>query len=176
VSGKGDGAVAAGRKAREQRTAGSGRESVYVSFIRSPVTLSKAGEFVVIFVYLVALVSFLAIDAVVLRAFMLPLFSRHIGDMFREETLIFVAFGFYAFFVAGLLYLAVIPALADQNVWRAVKNGAVIGFISYGTYEATNMATLRGWAWPMVVADVSWGTILSATVAAIAYGVGKAVA
>ncbi len=58
-----------------------------------------------ILVYLVALVSFLVIDAVVLRAFMLPLFSRHIGDMLREEALIFVAFGFYAFFVAGLLYL-----------------------------------------------------------------------
>jgi uncharacterized membrane protein len=130
----------------------------------------------VIWIYLVALASFLAIDAVVLKFFMLPLFSRHIGDMLREETQIFVALGFYAFFVAGLIYLAVVPALAEQNVWRALKNGAVVGFISYGTYEATNMATLRGWAWPMLAADISWGTILSATVAAIAYGVGRAVA
>ena len=36
--------------------------------------------------YLIALVSFLAIDAVVLKFFMLPLFARHIGDMLREET------------------------------------------------------------------------------------------
>ncbi len=129
-----------------------------------------------IWMYLVSLAAFLAIDAVVLKVFMLPLFSRHIGDMLREETQLFVALGFYAFFVAGLIYLAVLPALAEQNVWRAVKNGAVIGFISYGTYEATNMATLRGWAWPMLAADITWGTILSATVAAIAYGVGRAVA
>ncbi len=129
-----------------------------------------------IWIYLAALASFLAIDAVVLKFFMLPLFSRHIGDMLREETQLGVAFGFYALFVAGLLYLAVVPALEEQNLWRAVKTGAVVGFISYGTYEATNMATLRGWAWPMVIADVSWGTILSATVAAIAYGVGRAVA
>ena len=129
-----------------------------------------------IWMYLVALVSFLAIDAVVLKFFMLPLFARHIGDMLREETQLGVAFGFYAIFVAGLIYLAVLPALAEQNLWRAVKNGAVIGFISYGTYEATNMATLRGWAWPMLAVDISWGTILSATVAAIAYGVGRAVA
>lgn len=128
-----------------------------------------------VWIYLVSLVSFLAIDAVVLKFFMLPLFSRHIGDMLREEAHLFVALGFYAFFVAGLIYLAVLPALAEQNVWRAVKNGAVVGFISYGTYEATNMATLRGWAWPMLAADISWGTILSATVAAIAYGVGRSV-
>lgn len=128
-----------------------------------------------VWIYLVSLVSFLAIDAVVLKFFMLPLLSRHIGDMLREETQLFVALGFYTFFVAGLIYLAVLPALAEQNVWRAVKNGAVVGFISYGTYEATNMATLRGWAWPMLAADISWGTILSATVAAIAYGVGRSV-
>ena len=129
-----------------------------------------------IWMYLVALASFLAIDAVVLKFFMLPLFSRYIGDMLREETLLGVAFGFYALFVAGILYLAVLPALAEQNLWRAVKNGAVLGFISYGTYEATNMATLRGWSWPMLAADITWGTILCATVAAIAYGVGRAVA
>jgi uncharacterized membrane protein len=126
--------------------------------------------------YLVALASFLAIDAVVLKFFMLPLFSRYVADMLREDTQFFVALGFYAFFVAGLVYLAVLPAIAEQNIWRAVKNGAVIGFISYGTYEATNMATLRGWAWPMVAADITWGTVLSASVAAIAYGVGRAVA
>ena len=120
--------------------------------------------------------SFLAIDAVVLKFFMLPLFSRYIADMLREDTQLYVALGFYAFFVAGLIYLAVLPALAEQNIWRAVKNGAVVGFISYGTYEATNMATLRGWAWPMLAADVTWGTILSAGVAAIAYGVARAVA
>ena len=129
-----------------------------------------------IWTYIVALAAFLAIDAVVLKFFMLPLFSRYIGDMLREDTQLYVALGFYAFFVAGLLYLAVLPALAEQNIWRAVRNGAVVGFISYGTYEATNMATLKGWAWPMLAADVTWGTILSASVAAIAYGVAKAVA
>lgn len=125
-----------------------------------------------IWMYLAALASFLAIDAVVLKFFMAPLFNRHIGDMMRDTPRLGVAFGFYALFVAGLLYLAVLPALAEQNLWSAVKNGAVVGFISYGTYEATSMATLRGWAWQMLVADISWGTVLSATVAAIAYGVG----
>ena len=68
-----------------------------------------------LWMYLVALAAFLAIDAVVLKVFMLPLFSRHVGDMLREETQLFVALGFYAFFVAGLIYLAVLPALAEQT-------------------------------------------------------------
>lgn len=129
-----------------------------------------------IWMYLAALASFLAIDAVVLKLFMAPLFNRYIGDMMRDTPQLGVAFGFYALFVAGLLYLAVLPALAEQNLWRAVKNGAVVGFISYGTYEATSMATLRGWVWQMLAADITWGTALSATVAAIAYGVGRATA
>ena len=127
-----------------------------------------------IWMYLVALACFLAIDAVVLKFLMLPLFSRYIGDMLRKKP-------------SSAWPSASRPLRCRASLSRrgsgargaeplaAVKNGAVLGFISYGTYEATNMATLRGWAWPMLAADISWGTILSATVAAIAYGVGRAV-
>ena len=56
-----------------------------------------------IWTYIVALAAFLAIDAVVLKFFMLPLFSRYIADMLREDTQLYVALGFYAFFVAVLI-------------------------------------------------------------------------
>jgi uncharacterized membrane protein len=125
-----------------------------------------------VWIYLAALATFLALDAIMLTLFMQPLFQRHIGEMMREQIGYGAALGFYLFFIAGLIYLAVLPALAEQSLLRAVKNGAVIGFISYGTYEASNMATLRGWSWNMVAADVTWGTLLCAVVAAVAYGVG----
>ena len=31
--------------------------------------------------------------------------------------------------------------------------------MAYGTYEFTNLATLKGWHWQMVVVDVSWGAV-----------------
>lgn len=126
-----------------------------------------------VWIYGAALGAFLVLDAVMLTLFMQPLFQRHIGEMLREQINYAAALGFYLLFIAGLIYLAVLPALAEQSLLRAVKNGAVVGFISYGTYEASNMATLHGWSWNMVAADVTWGTLLCATVAAVAYGVGR---
>ena len=86
---------------------------------------------------------------------------------------LFVALGFYVFYVAGVLYFAVLPGLAEQSLGKAAFNGALLGFLAYGTYEATNMATLRGWSWQMVAADVAWGAVLTATVAGIGWFAGR---
>ena len=124
-------------------------------------------------VYLAALAAFLVIDAIALKFFMFPLFSRHVGDLFRDSMQLGVALGFYVFYVAGTLYFAVLPGLAEQSLGRAVFNGALLGFLAYGTYEATNMSTLRGWSWQMVAADVTWGAVLTGTVAAVGWFAGR---
>lgn len=126
-------------------------------------------------VFLILLVAFLVVDSLALKFVLHPLFSRHIGDLFRSEMQLGVALGFYVFYVGGIVYLAVLPALSETALSRAVLNGAVLGFLAYGTYEATNMATLRGWSWSMVATDVIWGTILTAGLAALGYVVGRAI-
>ena len=124
-------------------------------------------------VYLTALAAFLVIDAVALKLFMFPLFSRHVGELFRDNMQMGVALGFYVFYVAGILHFAVLPGLAEQSLGRAIFNGALLGLMAYGTYEATNMATLRGWSWQMVLTDVTWGAVLTGTVAAIGFLAGR---
>ena len=61
----------------------------------------------------------------------------------------------------------------SAETWRvAALNGAMIGFLAYGTYEATNLATLKGWSYEMLVVDVAWGmtlTTLTAVVGFLAY-------
>ncbi len=125
-------------------------------------------------VYLVMLGAFLALDAVMLTFITFPLFSRHVGDLFRPEMRVGVAAGFYLLYVAGVLYLAVLPGLREASFGQTVVNGAIIGFLAYGTYELTNMATLRGWVWPMVLTDLAWGTLLTAVAAGVGYLVGRA--
>ncbi len=127
-------------------------------------------------VFLATLIAFLIIDAIALKFFLYPLFSTHIGEYLREDVQYVVALGFYVFYVAGVVYFAVAPALAEDSLGRAVVNGALLGFLAYGTYEATNMATIRGWSMTMVMVDVSWGTLLTGTVAAIGFFVGRALA
>ena len=128
----------------------------------------------VIGMYAAMLVAFFVIDAIALKFVMYPLFQKHIPDLLRDEVQISVAAGFYALYVIGVIYFAVMPALQAERPELALMNGAFLGFLAYGTYEATNMATIKGWSWQMLLTDVTWGTILTATIALIGYLVGRA--
>ena len=119
--------------------------------------------------YAAALLVFLIVDAIWLNAVMAPVFERNLGDMLLETPRLGIAAGFYALYVAGILYFATWPAVAAGS-WRpAALNGAVLGFLAYGTYEATNLATLRGWTYGMLAADIAWGAMLTALSAVCGY-------
>lgn len=120
-------------------------------------------------VYAVTLLAFFAIDAVGLKLLLYPLFSRHVGPILRSRMRLVVAAGFYLVYVVGVIYFAVLPGVMAESLGLAVLNGALLGLIAYGTYEATNMATIEGWAWPMVITDVVWGTALTAATATIGF-------
>lgn len=124
--------------------------------------------------YVAMLIAFFVIDAIALKFMMYPLFQRHIPDLLRDEVQLSVAAGFYSVYVIGVIYFAVMPALQAERPELAIMNGAFLGFLAYGTYEASNMATIKGWAWQMLITDVTWGTILTAAIALIGYAVGRA--
>ncbi len=123
--------------------------------------------------YIATLVPFLLIDIVALRTMMLPLFERNVGPLLADETKLGVALGFYLFYVAGIVYFAILPGIKADQTSLVVINGAILGFLAYGTYEATNMATLKGWSWQMVATDVVWGTILTATSAYLGFVIAR---
>lgn len=122
------------------------------------------------------IVVFLGLDAIWLKTFIGPFFRERIGHMMREDPLIGVAAGFYAIFAIGIVYFAVQPALAAGNLWLAIMNGAFLGFLAYGTYEATSMAIMKDWQYSMLAIDIAWGTFVCGVSAAAGYLAAKAVA
>ena len=80
---------------------------------------------------------------------------------------------FYLIFIVGILIFAVAPALESQSLAKAVVLGALFGFFTYATYDLTNLATLKDWPVIVVVVDIIWGAVLSGSVAAISYLIGK---
>ena len=132
-----------------------------VTMERPPVTY--------IIAYAAALLVFLIADAVWLNAVASPVFRRNLGEMLLDSPRLGVAAGFYALYVLGILYFATWPAVSAAS-WRpAAMNGAILGFLAYGTYEATNLATLRGWTYGMLLMDVAWGVALTALSAMAGY-------
>ncbi len=119
--------------------------------------------------YAAALTTFLIIDAIWISAVMRPVFERNVGDFLLDSPRLGAAAVFYAFYVAGILYFAVAPAVSEGTMRMALVNGALLGALAYGTYEATNFATLKGWTWSMVAIDVTWGAALSALASAVGF-------
>lgn len=68
----------------------------------------------------------------------------------------------YLLFGIALVYVAIQPAKSLQD---AAKMGAAVGGVMYGFYDATNMATLRGWTWEMALLDTVWGATAGAVTA-----------
>lgn len=109
--------------------------------------------------YALTAVIFLALDAVMLRLHMAPLFERHIGPAMLDTIRATPAVLFYLAYVAGLLYLVSGPALKGGG--SVILPAAVLGFMAYGTYEFTSYAIMKDWSLRMVVTDVLWGTALT---------------
>lgn len=115
--------------------------------------------------YFAALVLFVVIDLVWIKMVMRPVFERSIGSIMLPDPHMGAALSFFVLYIAGVTYFAVIPA-ADAGSWTiAAIHGALLGVIAYGTYETTNLATLKGWTLKMAIIDVAWGAGLSALVA-----------
>lgn len=110
--------------------------------------------------YLLTAAIFLALDVVMLRTVMAPLFERHVPDLLTPAPKLIPAAIFYLLYVAGLVYLVSAPALKSGG--PVLITAAIIGAMAYGTYEFTNLATLKGWHPAMVATDLIWGTCLTA--------------
>ena len=119
--------------------------------------------------YISTLVVFVAIDFVWLSTMANVLYKPTLGDMMAAQPRMIPAVLFYLIYAAGLTFFAVRPALQSNDILIALFYGAMIGFMAYATYDLTNQATLKNWSTLLTVADLIWGSLLSAVAAAAGY-------
>ena len=112
--------------------------------------------------YIATFVVFLGLDYIGLTQLVKPTFERDISALLLDSPRLGPAAVFYAFYVGCVLWFVSWPALQDGRTYLWVfATAALIGAMAYGTYEFTNLATLKGWSWRMVATDLVWGTILT---------------
>lgn len=119
--------------------------------------------------YISGLIAFLFIDFIWLKYIALSFYREQIGHLMLDKPNLGIALLFYLFYVVGVVVLAVNPALEKGQWTTAVLYGGLLGFVAYGTYDITNLATLKTWPPIVAVVDMIWGTVLTASVAVIAY-------
>lgn len=118
---------------------------------------------------------FVAIDFVWLSSMSNTLYKPILGDMLAPEPRLVPAAIFYLIYAAALSFFAVWPALQDgKGMTTALLHGALFGLAAYATYDLTNQATLKNWSTLLTVADLAWGTALSAVAATAGYWITRA--
>ena len=116
-----------------------------------------------VILYLASAIVFFAADFVWLSTMADRVYRPALGDMMLDKPNLPVAGGFYLVYLIGLLVLVTAPAAGD--VGKALWMGALFGFVAYGTYDLTNLSTLRGWSLSVTLVDLAWGTALTGVAA-----------
>ncbi len=116
---------------------------------------------------------FFAIDLVWLGVVARDFYREHLGHLMRHDVVWGAAALFYALYLTGILVFAVLPGLEAGSLARTVGLGAFFGLVAYATFDLTAMALLRDFPLKVVVVDLAWGTVLTGTVAAAGWGIGR---
>lgn len=124
--------------------------------------------------YAGALVFFLAADMLWLGLLMTDAYQAWIGPLMREQPLLLPAAVFYLLYPVGLVVFAVRPGLGKQSWIHCAALGAFFGLLAYGTYDLSNLATLKGWPWQLTLVDMVWGAALSSGSALAGYAAARA--
>lgn len=119
--------------------------------------------------YAVALPTFLVIDLIWLGVVARAFYQGQMGHLMRTQVNWVAAIAFYLLFVAGIVVLAVWPAIERQSFPHSVILGALLGLVTYAAYDLTNLATLAEFPLTVALVDLAWGTALCATVSAVTY-------
>jgi uncharacterized membrane protein len=109
------------------------------------------------------------LDAVWLSLVTSRIYAPMMGDLLRPDTLWVPAVAFYLVFTFGLARLVVLPALRARSQSQLIFNAALYGLVTYGTYNLTALAVIRGWSGILTMIDMAWGVFASTVTAVLAY-------
>ena len=109
-----------------------------------------------------ASIIFLMIDVIWLSFAVTYFYKPNIGHLLLDKPVIWAAALFYIVYVFGLAVVIIEPSLNSNNAVKFLSQAFIFGLVAYGTYNLTNMATVKGWSPNVVLVDMLWGGSLTA--------------
>lgn len=116
---------------------------------------------------------FLILDFIWLSYSVKNFYRPQLGSLLNDTPVLWAAILFYLVYVFGLSVLILQPAISNNSFSLAFWTGVVFGFVAYGTYNLTNMATIKNWSPYVVFVDMIWGGLLTGSSCAIGMFISK---
>jgi len=123
-------------------------------------------------VFITSCALLITIDFVWLSFVMKDFYTTHlhaVNKLAESTQIVFnipAAVATWALITLGIM-LFVLPQVQGTSYSNTFLWGACFGFIVYGVYDLTNMATIKEWAPALAFYDVLWGTFLNGMLACI---------
>jgi uncharacterized membrane protein len=111
----------------------------------------------------------IALDASWIGVIASSFYKANLGELLTQTPNYFAALLFYIFYVIGIIYFALAPALREQSFMRSIYPAAMLGFTSYMLYDLTNLAVLVSWPPIVAVVDIAWGVIITTLTSGLTY-------
>ncbi len=105
---------------------------------------------------------FLIIDIIWLSFAVKSFYRPNIGHLLLDKPVMWAAILFYLIYIFGLSIVIISPALSFDLSLNFIFKSFIFGLVAYGTYNLTNMATIKGWSPTVVFVDMFWGGFLTA--------------
>lgn len=121
--------------------------------------------------YVACAVVFFPLDFIWLSTMGKTFYQREIGSLLLPNPNLAIAGVFYLAYLVGVVALVAAPAEGD--ILRALLYGAILGFVAYGTYDLTNLSTVKGFTPAVAIVDMAWGTALTGVTAAAGVWISK---
>ena len=114
-----------------------------------------------------ASIIFLIIDVLWLSYSVKHFYKPNLGPLLNDKPVMWAAILFYLVYVFGLAVVILQPAIENDSISQSFWTGLVFGLVAYGTYNLTNMATVKNWSVNVVIVDMIWGGFLTGSSSAI---------
>ncbi|MBC7434878.1 MAG: DUF2177 family protein [Bdellovibrionales bacterium] len=115
--------------------------------------------------YFSTFIALLILDGIWLGLLMGSTYKSALGPLMLDSPRLIPAALFYTGYVVGIIVFAINPGIEAQDWQRTALLGALLGLIAYGTYDLSNLATLKDWPVHLVLIDMAWGTVVTSAAA-----------
>jgi len=122
-------------------------------------------------VFVISGAVFLAFDLLWLGVIARDFYRKQLKKIRADRPSLPYSAVFYAVFLIGMMFFALVPAINEGSLGIAMGRGAAYGFFTYATWGLTNAAVVKGWPNKLVSIDLAWGTFLSFVTATAAYSI-----
>ncbi len=116
-----------------------------------------------------ASVVMLALDLLWLGVVAKGFYARHLATLLRPDVKWVPALLFYLLYIAAIVVFVIIPAAERKSLAYALGMGAFFGLAAYATYDLTSYALIRDFPMIVVIVDLAWGMVITATVSGAGY-------